>query len=332
MLGPEYAPTFTARANRNCFEIIPFEEHYTPVWDELVERAPAATFLHTRRFLSYHAKRFEDRSLLVFQDGRCRAVFPAAVAPENESWITSHPGLTYGGLVRDPGLKGEAVYEALKSISQHYEKYWGVERINYKAVPFFYHASPAQDDIHALFRLGATMYRCDLSALIDLSSIPPPSRGRAGNKRMAARLGAGTIFDSNDWQAFWLILENKLADKFAVKPVHSLEEILHLKSMFPTEIELALSVLDGTPVAGAVLFNTPAVCHVQYLASNRRGENAAALIATLYSAIERAKDRGQTYFDFGISTEAEGRILNSGLYEFKTRFGAGGAIYSTYFF
>ena len=35
-------------------------------------------------------------------------------------------------------------------------------------------------------------------------------------------------------------------------------------------------------------------------------------------------------FDFGISTEAEGMILNEGLYRFKSEFGGGGVVHEFY--
>ena len=36
------------------------------------------------------------------------------------------------------------------------------------------------------------------------------------------------------------------------------------------------------------------------------------------------------YFDFGISTEDEGRYLNSGLSDYKNSFGSGSTVYDTY--
>ena len=52
---------------------VPYAAEHATAWDELVDGAPMGTLLHTRRFLSYHGDRFNDRSLVV-QDDRDRLV------------------------------------------------------------------------------------------------------------------------------------------------------------------------------------------------------------------------------------------------------------------
>jgi hypothetical protein len=46
--------------------------------------------------------------------------------------------------------------------------------------------------------------------------------------------------------------------------------------------------------------------------------------------MQKGIDLGARYFDFGVSNEQEGRILNEGLYRFKTSFGAGGVAQEFY--
>ena len=48
--------------------VVPFTPAHSDRWDEIAERAPMGTFLHTRRFLSYHGERFRDASVLVTDD------------------------------------------------------------------------------------------------------------------------------------------------------------------------------------------------------------------------------------------------------------------------
>jgi hypothetical protein len=51
--------------------VAPYSENGSAEWDEIVGRCPMATFLHTRRFLSYHGDRFRDASLfLQDEEGR----------------------------------------------------------------------------------------------------------------------------------------------------------------------------------------------------------------------------------------------------------------------
>src|SRR5919197_1305542 len=76
-------------------------------WDQLVQRSINGTFLHSRRFLSYHGDRFRDRSV-IFTIGSSLivGVLPAALDPADEETVVSHPGATYGGIVHDGTLQG----------------------------------------------------------------------------------------------------------------------------------------------------------------------------------------------------------------------------------
>src|SRR3954452_17632847 len=124
-------------------------------WDDLVGIAPMGTFLHRRRFLSYHGDRLKDSSATVRDDrDRLVGVLPAAVDPQDEERVTSHPGATYGGLVHAGELSGARAIEALTLVGQHYAAA-GFHTLRYKPVPVIYHRVPSADDLYALFRLDA---------------------------------------------------------------------------------------------------------------------------------------------------------------------------------
>src|SRR5437870_5605049 len=140
-----------------------------------------ATFLHSRRFISYHRDRFVHRSLLL-RDARSRlvGVFPAATDPTNEGRVVSHPGITYGGIVHRGVLAGAAMVRAVREIGACYARD-GFKALRYQAVPGIYHERPSDDDVYALLSLGARLFRCDLSCAIDLSD-----RGRRNERRRRA--------------------------------------------------------------------------------------------------------------------------------------------------
>ena len=50
----------------------PYEPEDRSAWDDLVRRARAPHFMLTRGYLEYHADRFQDASVLVFE-GSCAA-------------------------------------------------------------------------------------------------------------------------------------------------------------------------------------------------------------------------------------------------------------------
>jgi hypothetical protein len=128
----------------------------------------------------------------------------------------------------------------------------------------------------------------------------------------------------------WQVLEDNLGRKHGVRPVHSAAEIRYLHSLFPENIKFVVGLLGNEVVAGVVLFVTATVVHAQYIAASAAGYDASALDALLENCIKEARALGVRYFDFGISNEAGGRYLNSGLYQFKVEFGGGGVAHEFY--
>lgn len=306
-----------------------FEPADAEAWDRFCEGSLQATFLHSRRFLSYHGDRFEDASLIIEDDGECVGVFPAAVAPSNGMTIVSHPGATYGGVVHQGALGGEQMVHTLHAICRHYTEA-GYLQLSYKAVPSVYHRAPAQDDLYALFRLGFDRVRCDLSSAIDLANRLPVSNRRTRARKKAVKSGVRVVFDAKYKVCLWEVLSENLKSKFDTKPVHTLDEIIILSERFPENIRFACAVVDERVVAGVVLFETPTTSHAQYIASGAEGYATCALDAVFESCIASSHEAGKRWFDFGISNENGGWVLNKGLYEFKSGFGGGGVVHEFY--
>lgn len=313
-------------------QLLPYREaEDAAAWDEFVAAAPMSTLLHTRRYLGYHGERFRDASLMLRDErGRLVGVFPAAVDRADGRRVTSHPGVTYGGMVHAGRLSGESMVEALKAVCDFYAGQ-GFSTLRYKAVPYIYHRTPAGDDTYALFRLDARRYRCDLSSAIDLASRPAPSERRRRGLKKAERAGVRVEWGAQFIAPLWETLSDNLRRKHGVSPVHTVEEIALLHSLFPREIEFVAASEGGQLVAGVVLFSNARVMHAQYIAASERGYEVSALDAVFEHCIERARSRaGVRYFDFGNSNEDEGRRLNTGLHGFKTEFGAGGVGHEFY--
>ncbi len=308
----------------NALRVRPYVEADAALWDAFCATSPHATFLHSRRFLSYHGSRFADRSCIIERDGRCVGLFPAAVARDDAGCVVSHPGATFGGLVHDGSLAGAQLIEALRQLAGHYAA-GGFSRLRYRAVPHIYHAVPSQDDIYALAALGARRTRCDLSCAIDLDSDRPPSNRRRRGVRKAQDAGVTITTGVEQLPEYWPLLTASLA-RHRVTPVHTIAEITLLASRFASSIEFHGARLDGVMVAGTVLFIHPRVHHAQYVAASETGRDVAALDAVFAHVIARARGRAR-FFDFGISTEDEGRRLNDGLHGFKREFGGGGVVH-----
>lgn len=310
--------------------ITPFAESRSTDWDALVTGSPMGTLLHTRKFLSYHGERFDDRSLLISNnEGRLLGVFPAAVSPGDKYVIVSHPGATYGGIVHDGSLRGERMLATMQLLTEHYSA-CGFRELKYKAVPLIYHMTPMQEDIYALFRAGAVRYRVDISATADLANMRPMSTRRKRCLAKAQKAGIELSVGFNHIEQFWHVLKDNLAEKHGKKPVHSIAELELLKQRFDDEIQLVVALIDQNVVAGSLLFDTPATCHAQYFGSTSEGRSAGALDAVIDYSFALAKRTGRRYFDFGISSDIEGTYLNDGLHSYKIEFGSGTTVYEFY--
>lgn len=301
----------------------PYHPDDAEAWDEFCKGALQGTLLHTRRFISYHGERFEDWSLIIESGQKWLGLFPAAYRQDGAKVVVSHPGLSYGGILHHRELGGQRMIEAMTSIGQFYAAQ-GFARLVYKAVPAIYHQVPAQDDLYALYRLGAKRTQCELSSTIDLHHrLPTSERRRRGLKR-AIKAGIKLVEGKQHIEALWDVLSDNLARKHGLTPVHSLDEIEMLLERFPESISCVCGVIEDTVVAGTLLFITPTASHAQYVASSKTGYDISALDAVFEHCIGKARQQGKRWFDFGVSTEEKGWVLNEGLHQFKSEFGAGG--------
>lgn len=294
-------------------------------WNEFVARSKNGTFLFHRDYMDYHADRFRDYSLIVSDEGgRVLALLPAE---RRDDVVRSHGGLTYGGFVTDETMSAaemlflfDAVVEWLRAD--------GVTAFVYKTIPRVYHRLPADEDLYALFRRGAVLYRRDVLSVIDYGARVGPQERRRRAVKKAARAGV-EVAKTGDYAAFWTILSANLRERYGVAPVHAVHEITRLAACFPDAIHLYGGFADGAMLAGAVVYVTPRVAHVQYNAASPAGKARGALDAVLAHLVDDWAHRVR-YFDFGISTEADGHVLNEGLVGYKEGFGARAVVHDAY--
>lgn len=309
-------------------EIVPYTDTHEAAWEKFCMGSVNATILHTRRFLGYHGDNFKDLSVLIMESNKVVGIFPAAESPSVLKLVVSHPGVTYGGVVHQGWLSGMRMIEALTSLSRFYGKI-GYHRLQYRVIPFIYASTPAQDDLYALHRLGAQRVRCDLSCTIDLANRHPISERRRRGLKKA--LKAVTLScDPALLGDIWAVIAQNLTRKHEAKPVHSLSELTLLKDRFPQQIIVRSALIEGRVEAGVVFFNSPSVWHSQYIAASEVAYDVSALDAVFDAAIREAQQAGARYFDFGTSNEDGGKVLNDGLYRYKSEFGASGVAHEYY--
>lgn len=292
-------------------------------WDAFIKSAKNGTFLHLRSYMDYHSDRFEDASLLIFEDGNLLALFPATI---KSKVISSHGGLTFGGLILPPRFSAHKVDPIFKEIFSFY-KGRSVENIRYKVIPHIYHTYPSQEDLYYLFRINAKRVRVDLSTTIDLLNRLPYSKGRKSNISKAEKNNL-IVRESLDFDQYFNIVEKRLSEKYQTKPTHSPGEMQQLQQRHPENIKLIGTFSNNQLLAGAIIYISTMCVHTQYMASSEIGRDLGALDLAIDYIIKNSKSK--RYFDFGISTENSGQFLNFGLLRQKEMFGGQSTVYETY--
>ena len=297
----------------------------TEAWNTLVAQSKNGTFLFDRRFMDYHADRFRDHSLMIYRDRRLYALLPAN---EKDGVLVTHGGLTYGGLVMSRQCSAKGVLDVFTAMND-YLRQQDFHHVIYKAIPWIYHQLPAEEDLYALTSVcNARLTIRDISSAIVATHRVKFAESRLSGLRKAQRAGL-TIAESDDVETFWHILNDNLTTKYAVRPVHTADELRLLRSCFPDRIRLWLAYRGQTPVGGTLLFLTPQVLHTQYISATPEGK-AIGAIDLLFDHLINKVYADCLYIDFGKSTVSDSVDLNEQLIFQKEGFGARAVCYDTY--
>lgn len=293
-------------------------------WDDFVRQAKNSHFMFFRNYMDYHSDRFKDHSLLFYKDDKLLAVLPAS---EHGDELRSHGGLTYGGFLSGESMKQGKMMECF-SLLRQYLRENNFSRMIYKCIPSIYHQIPAEEDRYALFRNQAKLLKIEPATVIDLMNHTKMSKIRIRQTHRAEREGVSCI-RSFDFDRFFELGNEVLKNRHQVHAVHTAGEMRLLQNRFPQNIELYLAVQNDELLAGTLVFITEKAVHTQYLASGETGRKTGALDLLISTLIEHFRS-GKVYFDFGISTESDGQILNEGLIYQKEGFGGRTIAYETW--
>ena len=310
--------------NRTSLRIVIYSKENKDLWNKFVDDSKNGTFILKREYMEYHSGRFTDYSLMIYDENKLVAIMPASI---NEEEVRSHGGLTYGGFIVNRKMTAQLMLLVFKNVVD-YLKEQGIKKLVYKRVPYVFYNYPSDEDLYALFRYGAQLTARNISTSILLSDRIRFSERRRRNVKKA--LKSNLIFSqSNDYKAYFEMLEEVLESRHGAKPVHSLSEMEYLTSQFPENIKLYATFDVDKMLAGVIIYETPLVAHTQYIASSYEGRNCGALDFCFDKLVNEVYT-DKVYFDFGTSNEERGQYLNEGLIEQKQEFGARGVAYDEY--
>jgi hypothetical protein len=307
------------------FSIRKYNASHLNAWNEFVLNSKNGTFLFDRRYMEYHADRFNDYSLLCLDDrDRLVALLPGSI---KDGVVTSHGGLTYGGVICNSAMKAAAMLKVFASILEFMRRDH-VRRLIYKAVPHIFHQIPAEEDLYALSMHNACLCRRDISSAIWLPDRLKFSKGKIEGIRKARRAGI-VVRDSTDYASFFKIGSAVMQDRHNLQPVHTSKEMTLLADRFPGKILLHAAYRGEQMLAGAIVYRFSSSAHVQYMYNSDEGLGVGALDIVIDHLVNERYSKLR-FLSFGVSTEDEGRHLNEGLIHQKEMFGARSIVHDFY--
>ena len=310
----------------NSFDIVRYTPAQLSEWNTFVSKSKNATFLFDRRYMDYHADRFEDYSLMVYYKSELYALLPANRVADT---LYSHQGLTYGGLLMTSDSKTAVVRDAFVAMN-NFLRQEGICRVIYKPIPWIYASLPSEEDLFALNNVcKAQVSSRDVATVVMLSHRLPLSELRRRCVKKAWKAGV-EIREAQDCSVFWPLLEANLKRRYNARPVHSLEEITLLKSRFPQQIRLFVACKDGRVIGGTLLYICARTIKTQYISANEEGRRVGALDLLFTTLQGKCSEIGMEYFDFGTSNRPENDDLNDSLIFQKEGFGGRAVCYDTY--
>ncbi len=286
-------------------------------WNAFVDQAKNATFLFHRDFMEYHQDRFEDFSLLIFDNNKLVALLPANRVGDT---LFSHQGLTYGGLVYNDNLKIGEVGEIFDQLLL-YLKTKALMSLFWNPIPVFYLSKGNSAIDFFVIKKQGELYRKEMNLVVDLRGEISISKSKLKHFRRIDALGL-EVLEELTFSPFWLnVLEQRLLEKHNVKPIHSLKEISHLKEKFPDNIKQFSVYYENEIIAGITIFEFNNGVKSQYGATTLQGEKYRALDYLFIKLIEKYKNEGKHFFDMGIVNENNEKGYNNGLLQQKQELG-----------
>jgi len=312
-------------------EIVKYEDKYEKQWDNFViNETVNGTFLQTRLFLNYHPKnRFRDCSVLIIKKNSIVAVIPGCEVYSNGKKVfSSHAGSTFGGIIiRKKDYNARSVLDIIDAFLGHLRmQEFGKVILKLTSDIFCLESSDLLQ--YALFNKDFKSYK-EISTYIDLSSYNEDIKknftsGQKENLRhsMKHELEFKQIFTDEEINKFYIVLCDNLA-KFNTSPIHTANELIDFKQNRLKNIILFFGVYFGNEmIAGSMLFKFRNVIHTQYLATKQDMIEFNPMTFLYYNLINEVRNMNYDKLSWGISTEENGKLLNTSLLAFKESFGS----------
>ncbi|HOJ17304.1 MAG: GNAT family N-acetyltransferase [Ignavibacteriales bacterium] len=304
-------------------------------WDSFVNNSDNGTIFHKQKFLGYHPKgKFSDNSLVIFKNKQILALLPATIiSRDGKNILSSHGGASYGSFVYKQDLNFREAHDMVE-ILMDYAKELKVDAIQLTPPPVIYQSKYSNYIDFALVRNGFGYLKREISSVVQLDV---PREHLLGTYRQEARTalkkamkGGVEIAECDKFDEYYAILKKNLKMRHNVNPTHTLEELKLIKKLFPAKVRLWGAFLGDKLIAGVCNFKAnEKVVLAFYISHDEDYQEYRAVNLLFYEIMNRSRDEGFKFLDFGIFTV--NMEPNWGLGRFKENFGARG-IFRDYFF
>lgn len=269
---------------------------------------------------------------MFFKRSRIAGVLPAALIQRNgETWIVSHPGASYGGIVYDDTLGIRDAQDMVDLFLRKARKD-GHKNIRITLTPHWYDIQPNQYMEFALLKAGFSYEKQELSSVVPVGELPDDvSQAFTDATRRAIRKSKRMevhIEWSDDLEGYYAILKKNLSLRHNVEPTHTIMELKKLHQLFPDKIGLLGAFYHGRMIGGIVNFIcNPRTTLAFYISHEMEYQHLRAVDSLLATLLQWGRDENYFYVDFGTFTL--NMEPNWGLGKFKEKFAAKGAFRST---
>ena len=318
-------------------EFLPFSNSSVTdiVWDTFVEASDNGTMFHKREFLSYHPKdRFQDSSVVIKKDNKILSLFPAVILErEGKKILSSHGGASYGSFVYRSNLNFREAFDLVEGIIDFASKN-NCQRIQLTPPPMIYQKKYSNYIDFALVKNGFNYLKRDVSSVVQLDT---PADELLSTYRPEARTALKKaikegieIVECDKFPEYYEILKKNLKMRHNVHPTHTLDELIKLKSIFPSKIRLWGAFLKDRLIAGVCNFSAnPEVVLAFYISHDEEYQEYRAVNLLFFEIMKKYQIEGYRFLDFGIFTV--NMDPNWGLARFKENFGARGIFRDTFY-
>lgn len=313
-----------------------FTENLSNLWDEFVKNSRNGTFMQERKFLNYHhPEKFSDCSLMLYDTkDSLVAVIPAAHKNEGQKKVFfSHPGASHGGIIINQKFNTNQALHLVNILIEKCRKN-SFDAIEIKMVPRIYQSWSCDEVDFVLRYNGFSLSSTELATVLPLKEIDAGfgcmAKSVMRNVHKAKKMSV-VIKETNDYTAYWKILNTNLNNRHNASPTHTLPEILDLTQRYPESIKLFAAYYQGEMIGGVIIFLlNRRVVNCFYIAHKENYQHLRPLDLIFYTLINWGISEKYHYLDWGISTENKGKHVNHGLFRFKENFGGRGILRETY--